>query len=68
MLYFIADRIYLTYTQLMNWAVLYDRGYELDIEFNVSINEFQSLYLELEEKGHKRSRGTGEILALASNT
>ena len=80
-----AEQVKKEYTQLMNWAELYDnctfeakkmivaqfvkavhvkRGYELDIEFNVSFEEFQSLYLEPEEKGRKRKR-TGEILALA---
>ena len=79
-----AEQVKKEYTQLMNWAELYDnctfeakkmivaqfvkavhvkRGYELDIEFNVSFEEFQSLYLEPEEKGRKRKR-TGEILAL----
>ena len=83
-----TEQVKKEYTQLMNWAELYDnctfeakkmivaqfvkavhvkRGYELDIEFNVSFEEFQSLYLEPEEKGRKRNRGTGEILALASN-
>ena len=80
-----AEQVKKEYTQLMNWAELYDnctfeakkmivaqfvkavhvkRGYELDIEFNVSFEEFQSLYLEPEEKGRKRKRA-GEILALA---
>ena len=45
-------------------AVRVKRGYELDIEFNVSFEEFQALYLEPEEKGRKRKRA-GEILALA---
>jgi len=43
------------------------RGYELDITFNVSFEEFQKLYLEPEEKGHKR-RGEKEILILAKKT
>lgn len=80
-----AEQVQKEYTQLMNWAELYDncsleakkmivaqfvkavrvkRGYELDIEFNVSFEEFQALYLEPEEKGRKRKRA-GEILALA---
>ena len=80
-----AEQVEKEYTQLMNWAELYDnwsleakkmivaqfvkavrvkRGYELDIEFNVSFEEFQALYLEPEEKGRKRKRA-GEILALA---
>jgi len=80
-----VEQVKKEYTQLMNWAELYDnctfeakkmivaqfvkavhvkRGYELDIEFNVSFEEFQSLYLEPEEKGRKRKRA-GEILALA---
>lgn len=45
-------------------AVRVKRGYELDIEFNVSFDEFQSIYLEPEEKGHKH-RGSGEVLVLA---
>lgn len=45
-------------------AVRVKRGYELDIEFNVSFEEFQSIYLEPEEKGHKH-RGAGEVLVLA---
>ena len=80
-----AEQVEKEYTQLMNWAELYDncsleakkmivaqfvkavrvkRGYELDIEFNVSFEEFQALYLEPEEKGRKRKRA-GEVLALA---
>ena len=80
-----VEQVKKEYTQLMNWAELYDnctfeakkmivaqfvkavhvkRGYELDIEFNVSFEEFQSLYLDPEEKGRKRKRA-GEILALA---
>ena len=80
-----VEQVKKEYTQLMNWAELYDnctfeakkmivaqfvktvhvkRRYELDIEFNVSFEEFQSLYLEPEEKGRKRKRA-GEILALA---
>ena len=80
-----AEQVQKEYTQMMNWAELYDncsleakkmivaqfvkavrvkRGYELDIEFNVSFEEFQALYLEPEEKGRKRKRA-GEILALA---
>ena len=64
------------YTQLMNWAELYDncsfeakkmivaqfvkaihikRGYEVDIEFNVSFEEFQSLYLEPENSCAKEA-------------
>ena len=48
-------------------AVHVKRGYELDIEFNVSFEEFQSLYLEPEEKGRKRRNGASEILVLAGN-
>ena len=80
-----TEQVQKEYTQLMNWAELYDnctfeakkmiaaqfvkavhvkRGYELDIEFNVFFEEFQSLYLEPEEKGRKR-KGSGEVLALA---
>ncbi len=71
-----AEQVQKEYTQLMNWAELYDncsleakkmivaqfvkavrvkRGYELDIEFNVSFEEFQALYLEPEEKAENGS-------------
>ena len=43
------------------------RGYEVDIEFNVSFEEFQTLYLEPEAEGDKRKRRGREILALAEN-
>lgn len=80
-----AEQVSKEYTQLMNWAELYDnctfearkmivaqfvkavhvkRGYEIDIEFNVSLEEFQALYLEPEIPGRKRRNGAGEILAL----
>ncbi len=49
-------------------AVHVKRGYEVDIEFNVSFEEFQSLYLEPEAPGRKRKNGTGEVLALVSST
>ena len=48
-------------------AVHVKRGYELDIEFNVSFEEFQTLYLEPEAEGDKRKRRGWEILALAEN-
>lgn len=48
-------------------AVHVKRGYEVDIEFNVSFEEFQSLYLEPETQGHKRRNGASEILALVGN-
>ena len=48
-------------------AVHVKRGYEVDIEFNVSFEEFQSLYLEPEAQGHKRRNGASEILALVGN-
>ncbi len=84
-----AEQVSEEYTQLMNWARLYDncsfeakkmivaqfvkavhvkRGYEVDIEFNVSFEEFQSLYLEPETPGRKRRNGAGEVLALVGNT
>lgn len=83
-----AEQVSEEYTQLMNWADLYDncsfeakkmivaqfvkavhvkRGYEVNIEFNVSFEEFQLLYLEPEAPGRKRRNGAGEILALAGN-
>lgn len=64
-----AEQVQNEYTQLMNWAELYDncsfdakkmivaqfvkavyvkRGFELDIEFNVSFDEFQTLCLDAE--------------------
>ena len=48
-------------------AVHVKRGYEVDIEFNVSFEEFQTLYLEPEAEGDKRKRRGREILALAEN-
>ena len=84
----VAKQVSEEYTQLMNWAELYDncsfeakkmivaqfvkaihikRGYEVDIEFNVSFEEFQSLYLEPETPGQKRKYGAGEVLALVGN-
>lgn len=84
-----AEQVSEEYTQLMNWAELYDnctfeakkmivaqfvkavhvrRGYEVNIEFNVSFEEFQSLYLEPEAPGRKRRNGAGEVLALVNNT
>ncbi|WP_297981556.1 recombinase family protein [uncultured Oscillibacter sp.] len=83
-----AEQVSEEYTQLMNWADLYDncsfeakkmivaqfvkavhvkRGYEVNIEFNVSFEEFQLLYLEPETPGRKRRNGASEILALAGN-
>ena len=49
-------------------AVHVKRGYEVNIEFNVSFEEFQSLYLEPETPGRKRRNGASEILALVGNT
>ena len=84
----VAKQVSEEYTQLMNWAELYDncsfeakkmivaqfvkaihikRGYEVDIEFNVSFEEFQSLYLEPETPEQKRKYGAGEVLALVGN-
>ena len=37
-------------------AVRVKRGYEVDIEFNVSFEEFQTLYLEPESEEDRRSR------------
>ena len=37
-------------------AVRVKRGYEVDIEFNVSFEEFQTLYLEPESEEDGRSR------------
>lgn len=48
-------------------AVHIKRGYEVDIEFNVSFEEFQALYLEPEAEESKRKRRAREILALAEN-
>ena len=48
-------------------AVHVKRGYEVNIEFNVSFDEFQTLYLEPEPNTHKR-RGTKETLVLAKNS
>lgn len=83
-----AEQVKQEYTQLMNWAELYDnctfeakkmivsqvikairikRGYEVDIEFNVSFEEFQTLYLEPESED-KKIRGAGARLALAEKT
>ena len=45
-------------------AVHVKRGYEVDIEFNVSFEEFQSLYLEPEAPGRKRKMGLGKSLPL----
>lgn len=80
-----AEQVRRDYTQLMNWATLYDncsfeakkmiaaqfikavhvkRGYELDIEFNVSFSEFQELYLEPEKEGEHK-RGPAPLLAFA---
>ena len=48
-------------------AVHVKRGYEVSIEFNVSFDEFQTLYLEPEPNTHKRRR-TRETLVLAKNS
>lgn len=48
-------------------AVRVKRGYEVDIQFNVSFEEFQTLYLEPEAEGSRRKQRGGEILALAEN-
>lgn len=48
-------------------AVHVKRGYEVSIEFNVSFDEFQTLYLEPEPNAHKK-RGGKEILALATDS
>ena len=48
-------------------AVHIKRGYEVDIEFNVSFEEFQALYLEPEAEESKRKRRGREILALVEN-
>ena len=44
-------------------AVHVRRDYELDIEFNVSFEEFQALYLEGEPEGARKS-GTAAVLAI----
>ena len=49
-------------------AVHVKRGYEVDIEFNVSFEEFRSLYLEPEVPGRKRKNGAGEVLSLVGST
>lgn len=82
-----SDLVNQEYTQLMDWADLYDncsieakkmilsqfvkavhvkRGYELDIEFNVSFEEFQTMYLEPDADAHKR-KGATDILALVGS-
>ena len=38
-------------------AVRVKRGYEVDVEFNVSFEEFQKLYLEAETEEEKKTRG-----------
>lgn len=48
-------------------AVRIKRGYEVDIEFNVSFEEFQTLYLEPETED-KQTWGAGARLALAEKT
>ena len=48
-------------------AVHVRRGYEVNIEFNVSFEEFQLLYLEPEAPGRKRRNGAGEVLALVGD-
>ena len=44
-------------------AVRVRRDYEIDIEFNVSFEEFQALYLEGEPEG-ARKPGTDTVLAI----
>lgn len=72
-----AERVSKEYTQLMDWAKLYDnctfdakkmiisqfvkavhvkRGFEIDIEFNVSFEEFQTLYLDAETEDDKKQK------------
>lgn len=48
-------------------AVRIKRGYEVDVDFNVSFEEFQTLYLEPEAEGENK-RGAGTRLALAEKT
>lgn len=48
-------------------AVRVRRDYEIDIEFNVSFEEFQALYLEGEPEEAKRP-GTNTILAMETKT
>ena len=43
-------------------------GYEVDIEFNVSFEEFRALYLEPKAPGRKRKNGAGEVHALVDST
>lgn len=45
-------------------AVHVKRGYEISIEFNVSFDEFQTLYLEPDADARKK-RKAKELLALA---
>ena len=45
-------------------AIRVRRDYEIDIEFNVSFEEFQALYLEGEPEGARKS-GTDTVLAIA---
>lgn len=47
-------------------AVHVKRGYEVNIEFNVSFDEFQTLYLEPETRTHKQ-RKAKEILTLTQS-
>jgi len=42
------------------------RDYEIDVEFNVAFDEFQSIYLEPEKENEKK-RGASTLLALGEN-
>lgn len=47
-------------------AVHVKRDYEIDVEFNVAFDEFQSIYLEPEKEDEKK-RGASTLLALGEN-
>ena len=83
-----AEQINKEYTQLIDWAKLYDnctfdakkmiisqfvkavhvkRGFEIDIEFNVSFEEFQTIYLDAETEDDKKQKNQ-TILAYCNMT
>jgi len=82
-----AKRVRQEYTQLMDWAALYDnctfdakkmiiaqfvktvyvkRGFEIDIKFNVSLEEFQALCLDAEAESDKSQKGL-DVLTYTGN-
>ena len=83
-----TEKVRQDYTQLMNWAELFDkcnfetkkvmiaqfvkavrvkRDYEIDVEFNVSFDEFQQICLESKKEGEK-VKGATTIPALAEKS